>query len=399
MSLSRADEAFATALLEDDPVALYERAPCGYLSTTVDGVVVKANATFLDWTDYTADELLGRPLTSLLTAGGRIFHETHYAPMLRLQGFVRELAVDLVRPDGSRLPVLLNARLDVDKDGRPRIVRLAVFDATERRRYERELLRATESAQEARGRAEEAERDSRILVDTLQQTLVPRSLPEVEGLELYGGYRPAGTGDQVGGDFYDVFPTGPDECWLLLGDVSGKGVEAAVVTSLVRHAARVLVEVTQDPTEVLARLDDLVLRDDTERYCTAILSRMRRQGDGTWQALCASGGHPPGLLRTPTGSSTPVQPGGQVVGLVPGAEFASVPVDLGPGATLLLYTDGVTEGRSAEGFFGEGRLRTTFEAAPAGSRAVVGAVLGAALDFQSSQTSDDIACLAVTVSS
>ena len=102
MSLTPADEGFANALLEDDPVALYERAPCGYLSTTPDGIVVKANATLLDWTGYAAEELIGLPLSTLLTRGGRIFYETHYAPMLRLQGFVRELAVDLVRPDGSR---------------------------------------------------------------------------------------------------------------------------------------------------------------------------------------------------------------------------------------------------------------------------------------------------------
>ena len=111
MPLSRAAEAFADALLEDDPVALYERAPCGYLSTTPDGVIVKVNRTFSEWTGYTADELVGRSLVSLLTPGGRIFYETHYAPMVRLQGFARELAVDLLCSDDSRLAVLLNARL------------------------------------------------------------------------------------------------------------------------------------------------------------------------------------------------------------------------------------------------------------------------------------------------
>lgn len=148
---------------------------------------------------------------------------------------------------------------------------------------------------------------------------------------------------------------------------------------------------------MLGRLDDLVRRDDTERYCTVILCRLRRRRDGTWQALCASGGHPPALLRVASGDTETVQPGGQVVGLVPDAEFLSLTVDLAPGTTLLLYNDGVTEGRSTEGFFGEGRLRETLETAPAGSRQVVETVLEAALRFQSSRTSDDIACLAVTI--
>jgi sigma-B regulation protein RsbU (phosphoserine phosphatase) len=398
MSLSPADEGFANALLEDDPVALYERAPCGYLSTTPDGIIVKANATLLDWTGYSSAELIGRPLSSLLTKGGRIFHETHYAPMLRLQGFVRELAVDLVRPDGSRFPVLLNARLDVDDEGGPRVVRLAVFDATERRRYERELLRATAAAEEARARAEEAERHSRLLVDTLQQTLVPGSLPAVDGLDLHGAYRPAGSGEQVGGDFYDVVPTSPDECWLVLGDVSGKGVHAAVVTSLVRHATRVLVAALDDPLHVLARLNDLVLLDDTDRYCTVVVVRMRRQGDGTWAVVLAAGGHPPPVLRSAAGATELLLPAGQVVGLVPGAEFASQQLVLGPGDALVLYTDGVTEGRNADGFFGDRRLVETVGSAAPGSGALVGTVLASVLAFQGDHANDDIACLAVTVS-
>ncbi|GAA1920005.1 PP2C family protein-serine/threonine phosphatase [Nocardioides marmoribigeumensis] len=396
MPLTRADEAFARALLEDDPVALYERAPCGYLSTTADGVLTKANATFLAWTGYEVDDVVGQPFTALLTKGGKIFHETHYAPMLRLQGFVRELAVDLVRKDGSRLPVLLNASLDRGDDGEPRVVRLAVFDATERRRYERELLRATQEAEAARARAEAAERRSRVLVDTLQQTLVPGTLPVVEGLELHGGYRPAGDGAEVGGDFYDVFPTSPDECWLILGDVSGKGVEAAVVTSLVRHATRVLVATLSDPVEVLAQLDVQLQRHDTDRYCTAVLVRMRRL-EGTWEVLCASGGHPPALLRSGAQEASAVHPGGQVLGLVPHAEFASTRLTLGAGETLLLYTDGITEGRNPGGFFGERRLLETVSRAPSGARPLVETVLAAALEFQGDHTSDDIACLAVTV--
>src|SRR3954447_6799063 len=177
MSQGQAAEAFEDALLVDDPAQLYDRAPCGYLSTLPDGRITKANATFLTWTGYSAEELAARSFVDLLSVGGRIYHETHYSPMLRMQGSVREIAVELVTRDGRRLPVLVNARLDHDAAGEPRVVRIAVFDATERRAYETELLRAKE-------RAEASEERSRLLARTLQQTLIPPSLPDIAHLEL-----------------------------------------------------------------------------------------------------------------------------------------------------------------------------------------------------------------------
>nr|WP_193611725.1 ATP-binding protein [Nocardioides lijunqiniae] len=144
-------------VLEEELALLYDEAPFGYLSTTPDGYVVRVNATLCTWLGFGADELLGLHLTDLLTAGGRIYHETHYAPMVQMQGFVREIAVDLVRADRSRLPVLLNATLVRTPDGEPRLVRVAVFDATQRRAYERELVRARdEQGAELKARAEQA---------------------------------------------------------------------------------------------------------------------------------------------------------------------------------------------------------------------------------------------------
>ena len=88
---------------------LYENAPCGYLSASPDGTIVRVNATFLGWTGYTREALVGtRRFQDLLSPGGRIYHETHYAPLLRMQGSVREIAVDIVAADGRRLPVLVN---------------------------------------------------------------------------------------------------------------------------------------------------------------------------------------------------------------------------------------------------------------------------------------------------
>ncbi|QWZ07062.1 PAS domain-containing protein [Nocardioides panacis] len=120
MSWETATEAFYAALLDDDPEQLYERAPCGYLTTTPDGTVVKANATFSTLTGYDREELIGRrTFSELLTAGGRIYHETHFAPLLRMHGQVAEVAFEVVRADGGRIPVLVNAVLETEPDGTP----------------------------------------------------------------------------------------------------------------------------------------------------------------------------------------------------------------------------------------------------------------------------------------
>ena len=137
------------ALLEESAEDLYENAPCGYLSTLPDGVIVKVNGTFLRWTGYAREEALGKRFAELLTVASRIFHETHYAPLLNMQGEVRELAFDLVTKDSKTLPVILNAVQRRDASGRPLMNRITVFDARDRRSYERELLHARRRAEMA----------------------------------------------------------------------------------------------------------------------------------------------------------------------------------------------------------------------------------------------------------
>jgi PAS domain S-box-containing protein len=141
--------------LEESALDLYEHAPCGYLSTDPDGTIVRVNATFLEWTGHRREALVGvKRFAELLTVGGRIYHETHYAPLLRMQDAVREIAVDIVRADGSRLPALVNSTLHRGADGEPLLVRTTVFDATDRKRYERELLAARDRERVARERTE-----------------------------------------------------------------------------------------------------------------------------------------------------------------------------------------------------------------------------------------------------
>ncbi len=145
-------------LLDEDPADLYENAPMGYVSMLPDGLVVKVNRTFSAWTGRPVEELLGCRFQDLLTVGGKVYHETHMSPLLRMQGAVRELALDIVRRDGSVLPCLLNAVEVRDGSGRPVLVRATLFEATARRRYERELLAAQRAAEESEARSRTVQR-------------------------------------------------------------------------------------------------------------------------------------------------------------------------------------------------------------------------------------------------
>ena len=137
------------ALLEESLNELYEHAPCGYLSTLPDGTIVKVNQTFVEWTGATREVLLaGTKFQTLLSIGSRIYYETHYAPLLRMQGFANEVAFEITRQDGRILPVLVNSRHKCDEQGTPVFNRIMLFDSTDRRRYERELLLARRKAEQ-----------------------------------------------------------------------------------------------------------------------------------------------------------------------------------------------------------------------------------------------------------
>jgi phosphoserine phosphatase RsbU/P len=136
--------------IEEDLEDLYENAPCGYLSLQPDGRIAKANRTFCRWTGYVPDELIGQRLHDFLNIAGRIFYETHFAPLLRMQGFFNEVALDLLKKDGEQLPVLVNAAERKDANGKPAFIRITVFNATDRRRYERELLNARDQLRAAK---------------------------------------------------------------------------------------------------------------------------------------------------------------------------------------------------------------------------------------------------------
>ena len=370
------------------PEELYEDAPCGLLSLRPDGTVVTANRTFLRWTGYDLGTLIGRPLRDLLAAGDRIFHETHYAPLLQMQDEVRELAVTLVCPRG-RLPVFLNSVLDRAPGGAPRGVRIAVFLAVDRRSYEAELV-------VARRRAEESEARVRELARTLQNSLLPPALPHVGGLDLGAVYRPAGSGDEVGGDFYDVFPTAPDDWAVVIGDVAGKGAPAAALTSLVRYTVRAVAMHVRQPRAVLTALNDALLQHHAERVCTMAFTRIRLSPSDPAQITVCLGGHPQPLVVRRDGDPVPAGRFGTLLGALPSPELHETTTTLSPGDALLLYTDGVVEGRRDGHFFGERRLSALAgELRDRDAATIAEGIAAAAVEYQRGTPSDDIAVVVV----
>jgi sigma-B regulation protein RsbU (phosphoserine phosphatase) len=383
--------AFEEALLRHDPADLFDRAPCGYLTTSPEGLILAVNQTLLTWTGFGRGELVGvRRFSDLLSPGGRIYYETHIAPMLSMQGSVREIAVEVVRADRSRVPVLVNAVMEPAAGDRPAVIRAVVFDATERRSYERELLRAKETAEAAEMRAI-------TLARTLQATLIPPRPPQIAGLDLGASYRPEGNGEEVGGDFYDVFEVVQDDWAVVIGDVSGKGVEAAVITTLARHTLRGAAVRAPSPSEALRALNAVLVAEHMERFCTAAFLRLHRVGK-CWDVTMSSGGHLPPLLRRKDETACPVGATGSLLGVFADLVVIDTHVRLNPQDCLLLYTDGVTEARAGAEFFGEERLVQAFNRRRGlGAAELAADLVSEVVDFQSGRPRDDIAVVAVQV--
>ncbi|WP_308125681.1 SpoIIE family protein phosphatase [Nonomuraea ceibae] len=400
------------ALLEDSPVDLYENAPCGYVSTLMDGRIVKINQTLLTWLGRARDEVVGRMrFADLLTVGGKLYHETHFAPLLRMQGEIGGIALELRTAAGGRLPVLVTSKVRVGPDGRPLLIRSTVFDGGDRRAYEIELLRAREEAETARALAdrarEAAQAERRRLQDvlaTLRRSLVPPALPDVPGLEAVAHYHTASP-DDLGGDFYDLYPLGDGRWGFFLGDVSGHGPGAAAVASLARYTLRASAMHDPDPTSLLAILNTAMYDrqvDEETYYCTVIAGMLTRTGDG-FAVTFAGGGHPsPILLRAGGGADYLPTTGGVLIGLLPEAPSVTVHAELRPGDTLLFYTDGLIEARTADGSGDDGRygdqalLAFAGRIAPATPAAAIAAMTGL-LEELGEGVDDDTALLALGV--
>ncbi|MEV8320396.1 SpoIIE family protein phosphatase [Streptomyces sp. NPDC059900] len=393
------EHAAFSALLEDSVEDLYEHAPCGYLSTLLDGTIAKINTTLLDWLGHARADLVGRrTFSDLLTVGGRLYHETHFGPLLRMQGEVSGIALELKAADGGRLPVLVTSTVKTGGDGQPLLIRTTVFDARDRRAYETELLRARQEA--------EREREELKRINTaLQQTLLPPALVSVPGLEVDAYYHIAST-DTVGGDFYDLFPLAAGTWGLFLGDVCGKGAAAAAVTSLARYTLRAAAVYDPDPAAVLSNLNTVLNHEytgDDPRFCTVVFGLLAPDTDqGGFRVTLAGGGHPPALLLRGDGSADHIPtPGGQLIGVLPDAHIATTSIRLTAGDTLLLYTDGLTEAHTAsnsdDGRYGDEALLGFARAlAPTNAAGAVAAIRDL-LDTFGTGVDDDTAVLAISV--
>lgn len=318
-----------------------DHAPCGLLLTEPDGRILFANNTFGRWLGYDPTDLVDRRFSDLLTVGSRIHYETHFAPLLQMTGSLSGIAAEFLTTERVKLPVFITANVACGTDGRPSALRITVQDASERRSYEKELLEARRAADRERERAQ-------VLATTLQRSLVPPSLFPPDGLLAAAHYHTASR-DDVGGDFYDLFPMTPQTWGIFLGDVSGKGAAAAAVTSLTRYTLRAAAVNEDDPVAVLRTLDSVLRHEfhsDDPRFCTVIFGVIRASGRG-FDLELAAGGHPPALLLPAHGQAHYVPTtGGQAVGLLKNPRFVSARVHLGAGDTLVMYTDGLTEART-----------------------------------------------------
>jgi hypothetical protein len=177
---------------------------------------------------------------------------------------------------------------------------------------------------------------------TLRRSLMPSALPVIPGLELASYFRPMGAGNEVGGDFYDVIGD-RDGCWLMVGDVCGKGAEAAALTGFVRHTAAAYAREASRPELVFARVNQAMLEQDFNGcFATAILARVHFRGSGV-ELTVAAAGHPAALLARADGEVIELGGSGTLLGVFPDAEIEEASTVLRPGDALALYTDGLTE--------------------------------------------------------
>jgi PAS domain S-box-containing protein len=235
------------------------------------------------------------------------------------------------------------------------------------------------------------------IAQTLQASLLPPVLPEIPGLETAALFRAAGEGHEVGGDFYDVFSTGKRQWFVVMGDVCGKGAEAAAVTALARYTIRAAVVRHRSPAGILLWLNDAMLRQrlDPGRFATVVCVRLDFDSDGV-AATVATGGHPcPRVLRA-TGLVEELGVPGTLLGAVSKVRLEDRTTRLAPGDALVLFTDGLTEARAPERIWSPAQL----DAAVAGARRqtaqeIVDHLTRAALGDAAAPLRDDIALLAL----
>ncbi|GGX57851.1 PP2C family protein-serine/threonine phosphatase [Streptomyces fructofermentans] len=231
-------------------------------------------------------------------------------------------------------------------------------------------------------------------VAQLQRHLLPPALPSPRGLELSAAYAVADASLDVGGDFYDAVQRG-DEVALFIGDVCGRGAEAAAMTGLARHTLRTLLEDGAAPGRALERLNQALLREKVSRFVTALVTLLVPDGDG-YLLHTACAGHPPPMVLRADGDVAEVHVSGVLMGVLDGHRYRTATVRLNPGDTVVMFTDGLTEARDAGGVMFETRLVDAVRRCGAARGAVAEHLVGMAADFRASGD-DDTAVLVARV--
>jgi serine phosphatase RsbU (regulator of sigma subunit)/PAS domain-containing protein len=263
----------------------------------------------------------------------------------------------------------------------------------------RDLSLAEELARRAATAVENARlyADRSHIAQTLQRSLLPPVLPDIPGVEVAARFRPAGEGYEVGGDFYDMFNTGEGGWAVVIGDVCGKGPEAASLTALARYTIRANAMLENDPSRILELLSEAIMQGQPDsQFCTAAYGRLELKAVGV-RLTVASGGHPLPLLITKDGEVDHVGVPGTLLGLVPETELTDQSLELEPGACLVFYTDGVIEAGNPRGSFGIEGLKSLLRAcAGLGAQEIADRIDGAVVGLEENPH-DDVAMLVLRV--
>lgn len=237
------------------------------------------------------------------------------------------------------------------------------------------------------------------IAKVLQRSLLPAAFPEIAGCEMAGGYRSAGSGLDVGGDFYDVFQIDKSRYGIAIGDVSGKGHEAAAITALTRHTIRATAMLRSDPARVLEAVNDVLLEQASEsRFCTAVFGVVTMRDGGDIRVDVARAGHNPPLVARSGGEVEVVEPSGALLGMFPKIDLEAATIHLGAGDVLVLHTDGLTDVPVGGAVLGDDWLRTELQNAKGLTASEIARTLEQTVARSGISLSDDIAVLVMKVS-
>lgn len=368
---------------------LLNNAPCGFLAFADDGAIVLVNATLLEMLGHEQDDLTGRRVESILSAGGRVFYQTHFFPLLKLHGRAEEIYLALRSRSGEDVPVLANA---VRRERGGSFVNDCVLVPMRRRhQYEDEIL--------------QEKKRNYVIAERLQAALRPALPGKVPGLDVADYYKPALEETSVGGDFFDVFSLEKGCFALIVADLSGKGLMAAAQTATVRHMLRALLYLDIPLVEAITKLNDLLTEHNLLTDGPEIRASFATLFAGVYDAnqgtvAYVSCGQEPGLLfRAATGEVEELPSTGPVLGGYGGADFNEARVTLAPGDVLALFTDGLTEAGPTRRNFLEipGIVRLLKECAPVAptAQAIVSCLMAGVEAFAGPDGIRDDVCLLV----